>query len=256
MDVSGSMRAVDVQPNRLSASQAAAKSFVAELPSNVRVGVVSFAATAAVVQTPTYNREDIVAAIDRFQLQRGTAIGSGIIVSLATIFPDAGIDVSSMIYGRDSPRGVPLDQARKAEKPEFIPVAPGSYTSAAIVLLTDGQRTTGPDSLEAARIAAERGVRVFTVGFGTVGGETIGFGGWSMRVRLDEETLKAIAKTTHGEYFYAGTARDLKKVYESLNARLVLEKKDIEISALFAAAAAITALASAVLSLLWFSRIL
>jgi Ca-activated chloride channel family protein len=256
MDISGSMRAIDVEPNRLSASQAAAKAFVAELPSSVRVGVVSFAATASVVQMPTHNREDIIAAIDRFQLQRATAIGSGIIVSLATIFPEAGIDVSSLIYGREAPRGVPLDEARKADKPEFKPVPPGSYTSAVIVLLTDGQRTTGPDSLEAARMAAERGVRIFTVGFGTKGGETIGFGGWSMRVRLDEETLKAIAKMTLGEYFYAGTAGDLKKVYESLSSRFVLEKKDLEVSALFAAAAAVVALASAVLSLLWFSRIL
>jgi Ca-activated chloride channel family protein len=256
MDVSGSMRAVDVQPNRISAAQAAAKAFVAEQPSNVRIGVVSFAATASVVQTPTQNREDIVAAIDRFQLQRGTAIGSGIIVSLATIFPDAGIDVSSLIYGRYAPRGVPLDQAGKAEKPPFKPVPPGSYTSAAIILLTDGQRTTGPDSMEAARMAADRGVRIFTVGIGTTRGETIGYEGWSMRVRLDEDTLKAIADVTRGQYFYAGTATDLKKVYESLNARFLLEKKDMEISALFAAAAAITGLVSAALSLLWFNRIL
>jgi Ca-activated chloride channel homolog len=256
IDVSGSMRATDVQPNRISAAQAAAKAFVAEQPSNVRIGVVSFAGTAAVVQPPTQNREDIFAAIDRFQLQRATAIGSGIIVSLATIFPDAGIDVSSLIYGRNAPRGVPLDPTRKGEKPAFTPVPPGSYTSAAIILLTDGQRTTGPDSIEAARLAAERGVRVFTVGFGTKSGETIGFEGWSMRVRLDEETLKAIANITHGEYFYAGTATDLRKVYQSLNARLVLEKKDMEISALFSAAAAVTALVSALLSLLWFNRIL
>ncbi len=256
MDVSGSMRATDVQPTRLAASQAAAKAFVADQPSNVRIGVVSFAGTAAVVQMPTQNREDIIAAIDRFQLQRATAIGSGIIVSLATIFPDAGIDVSSLIYGRNAPRGVPLDQSNKSEKPAFKPVPPGSYSSAAIILLTDGQRTTGPDSLEAAKMAAERGVRIFTVGFGTKGGETIGFEGWSMRVRLDEETLKSIASLTRGEYFYAGTANDLKKVYESLNARFLLEKKDMEISALFAAAAAVTALVSALLSLLWFHRIL
>jgi Ca-activated chloride channel family protein len=256
MDVSGSMRATDVQPNRISAAQAAAKAFVAEQPSNVRIGVVSFAGTASVVQMPTRNREDIIAAIDRFQLQRATAIGSGIIVSLATIFPEAGIDVSSLIYGHNTPRGVPLDGARKAENPAFKPVPPGSYTSAAIILLTDGQRTTGPDSLEAARMAADRGVRVFTVGIGTKSGETIGFEGWSMRVRLDEETLKAIAKLTHGEYFYAGSATDLKKVYESLNARLVLEKNDMEISSLFSAAAAVAALVSALLSLLWFNRIL
>ncbi|HSE85901.1 MAG TPA: VWA domain-containing protein [Candidatus Binatia bacterium] len=256
MDVSGSMRATDVHPNRLAAAQAAAKAFVAEQPSNVRIGVVSFAGTAAVVQAPTQNREDIIAAIDRFQLQRGTAIGSGIIVSLATIFPEAGIEVSSLIYGRDAPRGMPLDQARKPEKPLFKPVPPGSYTSAAIILLTDGQRTTGPSSIEAAQMAADRGVRVFTVGFGTAAGETIGFEGWNMRVHLDEASLKAIASMTRGEYFYAGTAKDLRKVYESLNSRLVLEKKAIEISALFAAAAAVLVLVSGLLSLLWFSRIL
>jgi Ca-activated chloride channel family protein len=256
MDVSGSMRATDVQPNRISAAQAAAKAFVAEQPSSVRIGVVSFAATASVVQPPTQNREDILAAIDRFQLQRGTAIGSGIIVSLATIFPEAGIDVSSLIYGRDAPRGIPLDQTRKTEKPIFTPVPPGSYTSAAIILLTDGQRTTGPSTIEAAQMAADRGVRVFTVGIGTTTGETIGFEGWSMRVHLDEGTLKAIANLTHGEYFYAGTATELKKVYETLNSKLVLEKKDMEISALFSAAAAVIALVSASLSLLWFNRIL
>jgi Ca-activated chloride channel family protein len=255
MDVSGSMRAADVKPNRLAASQAAAKAFIAEQPPTTRIGVVSFAATASLVQTPTRNREDIIASIDRFQPQRGTAIGSGIIVSLATLFPDAGIDVSKLLYGRDAWRSIPLDQAREPEKKDFKPVPPGSYNSGAIILLTDGQRTTGPDSLEAARMAADRGVRVFTVGVGTKDGETIGFGGWSMRVRLDEETLKNIANLTHGEYFYAGTATDLVKVYKTLNSRLVLEKKETEITALLSAAAAIMVLLAAALSLLWFNRI-
>ena len=255
MDVSGSMRATDVQPNRLAAAQAAAKAFVAEQPPTTRIGVVSFAATAALVQTPTRNREDIITSIDRFQLQRGTAIGSGIIVSLATLFPNSGIDVSKLIYGRDARRSFLRDQAREAEKKDFKPVPPGSYTSGAIILLTDGQRTTGPDSLEAARMAAERGVRVFTVGVGTKDGETSGFEGWSMRVRLDEETLKNIANVTHGEYFYAGTATDLVKIYKSLNSRLVLEKKETEITALLAAAAALMVLLAAALSLLWFNRI-
>jgi Ca-activated chloride channel family protein len=256
MDVSGSMRATDVQPNRLAASQAAAKAFIAEQPANVRIGVVSFAGTAAVVQVPTRNREDLIAAIDRFQLQRGTAIGSGIIVSLATLFPEDGIDVSALIYGRYGARGVPLDQAGKSEKPALKPVPPGSYPSAAIILLTDGQRTTGPDSLEAAKMAADRGVRIFTVGFGTRAGETIGFDGWSMRVRLDEDTLKGIASMTHGQYFHAGSATDLKKVYDSLNSRLVFEKKEMEVSALFAAGAAVVVLVSALLSMLWFNRVL
>ena len=258
MDVSGSMRATDVEPNRITAAQNAAKAFIRDQPSNVRIGIVSFAGTASVVQAPTQNREDLIAAIDRFQLQRATAIGSGIIVSLATIFPDAGIDVSALIYGRSGPRGVPLDQLGKTdkEKKDFKPVPPGSYTSAAIILLTDGQRTTGPDSIDAARMAADRGVRVFTVGFGTKSGETIGFEGWSMRVRLDEETLKTIASMTRGEYFYAGTAADLRKVYESLNSRFLLERKDMEISALFAGGAAIAAILSGLLSVVWFNRIL
>jgi Ca-activated chloride channel family protein len=105
-------------------------------------------------------------------------------------------------------------------------------------------------------MAADRGVRVYTVGIGTPNGETLGFEGWSMRVRLDEASLKAIANMTRGEYFYAGTASDLKKVYQSLNSRLVLEKKETEITALFSAAAAVIALVSALLSLLWFNRIL
>ncbi len=259
MDVSGSMRATDVLPNRLVASQNAAKAFLADLPRNVRVGIVAFAGTASVVQPATLSREDLVTAIDKFQLQRGTAIGNGIVVSLAELFPDAGIDLASMQYGRERQRGTSLDQSSredKAAKKDFVPVAPGSYTSAAIILLTDGQRTTGVDSLEAAKLAADRGVRVYTVGVGTVDGETIGFEGWSMRVKLDEETLKGIARATQAEYFYAGTATDLKKVYETLSSRLAVEKKETEISGLMALVAATLALLSAGLSLAWFNRIL
>ena len=258
MDVSGSMRATDVQPNRLVAAQNAAKAFLKDLPRNVRVGIVAFAGTASVVQPSTLSREDLSAAIDKFQLQRGTAIGNGIVVSLAEIFPNAGISLDAMQNGRDRQRGVSLDQAGKDKdaKPAFVPVAPGSYTSAAIILLTDGQRTTGVDSLEAAKAAADRGIRVYTVGVGTVDGETIGFEGWSMRVKLDEETLKGIARTTQAEYFYAGTAADLKKVYETLSSRLAVEKKETEISGLMALVAAALALLSAGLSLAWFNRIL
>ena len=255
MDVSGSMRAADVQPNRLVAAQNAAKAFIAELPHNVKVGIVAFAGSAQVAQSPTVNHEDLVTAIDRFQLQRATATGNAIVISLATLFPDAGIELESLQGGRERQRGFAIDAERKPKK-DFTPVAPGSYTSAAIIMLTDGQRTTGVDPLDAAKLAADRGVRVYTVGIGTVDGETIGFEGWSMRVRLDEDTLKAIANKTSAEYFYAGTATDLKKVYETLSSKLTVEKKETEISALFAMAAAALAVLSAGLSLLWFNRIL
>ena len=254
MDVSGSMRATDVLPSRIVAAQNAAKAFLTELPRNIKVGIVAFAGSAQVAQIPTLNREDLISAIDRFQLQRGTAIGNGIVMSLATLFPDAGIDLAQLQYGQRQ-RGVSIDEKPK-EKQEFTPVAPGSYSSAAIILLTDGQRTTGVDSLEAAKLASERGVRVYTVGIGTVNGETIGFEGWSMRVKLDEETLKAIASKTQADYFYAGTAADLKKVYETLSSRLTVEKRETEISGLLALVAAALAIASAGLSMLWFNRIL
>ena len=252
MDVSGSMRAEDVQPNRLVASQEAAKTFVQALPRDARVGVIAFAGTAAVVQAPTTSRDDVIAAIDRFQLQRATATGSAIILSLATLFPDHQIEIQHVTGQRNFP-GRRIGEERP--KPEFTPVEPGSYESAAIIMLTDGQRTTGPDPVDAAKMAAERGVRVYTVGVGTKEGDIIGFEGWSMRVRLDEDALKEVARITHGEYYYAGTAEDLKKVYQSLSSRVVTERKEVEITAFFAAAGALLALMSAGLSVFWFGRV-
>jgi len=267
MDVSRSMQAADVEPNRISAAQTAAKSFIEALPRNIRLGIVAFAGTASVVQTPTQNRDDLIAAIDRFQLQRGTATGSGLLVALAQLFPDAGIDLEAILYDNAYYRyGVitrdtgasSIDRARKAtkaEKKNFTPAVPGSYTSGAIILLSDGRRTTGPDPLEAARMAADRGVRVFTVGFGTKDGGTIpGFEGMGFYVRLDEETLKAVANITGAEYFHAGSAADLRKVYQSLNTKFAMERQETEISALLSAAAALLVIGAAALSLLWFHR--
>lgn len=254
MDVSLSMRATDVKPTRLAAAQEAAKAFLKDLPRSVKVGIVSFAGTAQVVQPATLSRDDLVAAIDRFQLQRGTAVGSGIVVALSELFPDEGIDLGEMTYG-SARHGRRIDEAPRARKKEFVPVAPGSYESAAVILLTDGRRTTGVDTLEAAKMAADRGVRVYAVGLGTVDGEVAGFEGWSMYLKLDEPSLKAVAQATQGEYFYAGNADTLRVVYEKLGSRLQLEKKETELSALLALGAAVLAIAAAALSLLWFNRI-
>jgi len=261
MDVSGSMRAADVQPSRIAAAQAAAKGFVEDQPTSTRIGIVTFAATASVLQPPTQSREDLLAAIDRFQLQRGTAVGSGILVALKTIFPEVEFDLRASNprgeSARDAKRGAPLDAPKSGDKDKDAPkTAPGSYASAVIILLTDGQTTTGPDPIESARMAADRGVRVYTVGIGTPGGEILGSEGWSMRVKLDEDALKTIANVTRGDYFYAGNAKDLKKIYEGMNSRFTMETKETEITSLFSAAAAALALIAAMLSLLWFNRIL
>ncbi len=257
MDVSGSMRATDVEPDRLTAAQNAAKAFIKELPRHVRVGVVAFAGTAQLAQLPTQSHDDLLKAIDSFQLQRGTATGNGIMVALATLFPDAGIDIAAL-GGRQAMRVLPMDQVTRPEPEQktFTPVAPGSYRSAAIIMLTDGQRTTGVDPLEAAQWAADRGVRVYTVGVGTVQGEVIGFEGWSMRVRLDEDTLKAVALRTNAEYFHAATAQDLRKVYETLSSRISVETKETEVTALMALAGAALMLLTGALSVWWFGRVL
>lgn len=252
MDISGSMRATDVAPNRLAAAQAAARSFVEVLPGDTRVGIVAFAATAALVQAPTRSRDDVLAAVDRFQLQRGTAIGSGLVLALATLLPEAGIDPRLLVDD-----GEPASPGeRKDDGPPREPVPAGSYPYCAVVLLTDGERTTGPTVEVAAKLAADHGVRVYTVGVGTAEGGVVGYEGWSMRVRLDEASLKTIADTTRGEYFHAGDAEQLRNIYRKLGTRLTLEEKYTEITALFTAVGAALMLLAALLSMLWFRRIL
>jgi Ca-activated chloride channel family protein len=257
IDVSGSMKATDVQPTR-SRRRAGGRARVRRRPAEVDQGrLVAFAGTASLVQPPTNVKEDLLAAIDRFQLQRGTAVGSAILVSLKTILPDVEFDLRSQNPRPkpDGPRALTTEPGKERKEPPK-PVEPGTHDTAVIVLLTDGQTTTGPDPIESAKMAAERGVRVYTVGVGTPKGEIIAAEGWSMRVRLDEDALKSISILTRGEYFYAGDAGDLKKVYEGLSTRFSFEKKAIEVTAVFAAAAALVTILAAALSVLWFHRIL
>jgi Ca-activated chloride channel family protein len=254
IDTSGSMRATDVKPNRLAAAQSAARTFVENQPRHSRIGIVSIAGTASVVQSPTDNRADLLQAIERVQLQRGTALGSGIYISLATLLPDAGIDVQLLVHGRSSRSWWSgAERAREDRKP----VPPGSNRSVAIVLLSDGQNTHGPDPLEAAKLAAEHGVRIYIVGIGSPEGITLGFSGWSMRVRLDEATLKKIAATTLGEYYAVTSAQELKNIYEHLSARIVIERKRAtDVTAVFVGFGALLLVISALFSVLWFNRVL
>ena len=279
MDVSGSMRAQDVDPNRITAAQYAAKEFIKGQPRDVRIGIVAFAGTAFLVQPPTTSRDDLNAAIDRFELQRGTAVGSGILVAMKTLFPGEEIDDGQgrggfyggfgSGYGGGYGGGGggsfstaggggqgSLDQPSQPKKPAPAPVPPGSNSTALIIVMTDGQTNAGADPVEAARVAATHGVRVFTVGFGSATGDVVGFGGRYMRAQLDEEALKQIADMTRAQYFHATTGGELKKIYQGLNKQLIKERKETEITAFFAAAAAALALTAATLSMLWFNRIL
>ena len=254
MDVSLSMRVDDVKPSRLVAAQEAAKLFLRDLPKNIEVGLVTFAGSTHVAQGATLDREALVAAIDGFQMQTGTAVGNAIVASLAELFPDDGIDVGEMTFGR-KPQGRSLDDRTKPPPRELTPVAPGSYDAAAIILLSDGRRTTGVDTLAAAKMAADRGVRIHVVGLGTIDGEGATPEGMPIYLRLDEPTLREVARMTGGEYHHAGTAEKLRSVYETLGSRVQVQTRDTEVTALVGLAAAVVALAGAMLSLVWFGRI-
>jgi len=268
MDVSGSMRATDVNPSRIIAAQTAAKAYIKDQPRDVRIGIVAFAATALLVQSPTTDHAALNAAIDRFELQRGTAVGSGILVAMSTLFPQDDFPINQFNssnfggYGRwgnydfrDRYGGVALGERAKAPPKKHVPVEPGSYKNAVAILLTDGQTNAGYDPVEAARIASEYGLRVYTVGFGTAHGNIVGFGGWSMRAQLDEAALKKVADMTRARYFHATSAEDLKAVYNVLSRQLVVEVREMEITSFFAALAALLMAAAAGLSLAWFHRI-
>lgn len=255
MDISLSMRVSDVKPTRLVAAQDAAKLFLKDLPRHIEVGLVTFAGSTQVAQRATREREPLVAAIDGFQMQRGTAVGNAIVMSLAELFPDHGIDVGDMTFGNARKQGRSLDDKVKPPPKQITPVAPGSHPSAAIILLTDGRRTTGVDTLEAAKMAADRGVKIYVIGLGTVDGYASGMDGLAYYLQLDEPTLREVARMTGGEYHHAATAEALRGVYQGLGSSMQVVTRETEVAPLLALVAALLMAAAGTLSVLWFRRI-
>lgn len=254
IDVSLSMRVSDVKPNRMVAAQEAAKAFLREAPRSIEVGIITFAGTSQVAQRPTRDREALTAVIDAFQMQTHTAIGNAIVTCLAELFPDHDIDLGELTFGARE-RGRSLDDKDKPARKFIAPVPPGSYDSAAIILLSDGRRTMGVDTLEAAKMAADRGVRIYVIGLGTVSGDAPPGESMPIYFQLDEPTLREVARMTGGEYHHAGTAEALRSVYENLGSRLEVQARETELTSLVALAAALLAFAAAGLSVLWFGRI-
>jgi len=254
IDISRSMRVADVKPTRMVAAQEAAKAFLAEMPRHIEVGLVTFAGTAQVAQQATIDRAALVGAIDAIQMQLGTAIGNGLVLCLAELFPDHGIDLAEMTFGARR-AGRSLDDKAKPPPRQVKPVPPGSYDAGAIILLTDGRRTTGVDTVEAAKMAADRGVRVHVVGLGTPDGHAGWGDGMAIYLQLDETTLRQVAAITGGEYHHAASAEALRSVYQNLGSQLQMKTRDTELTALLAGAAAALLLAGAALSVLWFGRV-
>jgi Ca-activated chloride channel family protein len=254
MDVSLSMRVQDVKPTRMVAAQDAAKTFLQALPPHIEVGLVTFAGSVQVAQRVTLDRPALVSAIDAIQMQTHTAVGSAIVLCLAELFPEQGIDLGAMNFGPQR-KGRSLDESGKAQPKEFTPVEPGSYDSAAIILLTDGRRTTGVDTLEAAKMAADRGVRIYVVGLGTPDGHLAVGEGMAIYLQLDEATLREVARLTGGEYHHAGSAEALRSIYQKLGSRVQVQTRETELTALLALLGAVLIVAGASLSVLWFGRV-
>ncbi len=243
-DVSGSMAADDLAPTRMAAAKAAARAFVGQQPSTVLIGVVAFSDSGFSVQVPTDDPTLVLAAIDRLTPERGTSIARGIDESLSTIAAaDAG--PAAGYYSNRSPDPTP----------EPTPVPKGTYTSAAIVLLTDGENNQAPDPLDAAQAAADRGVRIDTVGIGSAAGTTLEIEGFKVHTQLDEATLQQIADRTGGTYYAASDAASLSAIYAGIDTRLTVKPEEMEVTSLFAGAGLLVLMVGGVASLAWIGRL-
>jgi Ca-activated chloride channel family protein len=256
LDVSRSMCSNDIPPNRLEAAKDAAQNFVQNRMDGREIGIVAFAGFAELIQPPTTNVQSLTESIENLTPARRTAIGSAILRS---------IDAIAEIDDRVSPSDIVGSEAGTSPLPD------GEYVPHIIVLLTDGASNAGPFPLTAAEQAAARGIRVYTIGYGTTNGNSVmdcndafsnadpfgggGFGplggGGGFRRDIDEATLKEIASVTDGEYYVATSAGELEDVFQNLPSYVVVTEETIEIGAFFTAFAALLAILAMIFSMLW-----
>ena len=267
IDVSRSMCSTDVPPNRMVAAQEAALSFIRRQPPSTQIGIVAFAGFAAMLQPPTSDQEVLEDVIQSLTFERRTAVGSGILKAIDAIAESDSSVAPSVQPGANS--------GNDGSQP--TPVPTGAYAPAIIVVLTDGASNRGPLPQEAAQQAADRGIRVYTIGYGTANGGPMncfpgagessdpwsgrhgmfmepqwgGGGGGGFRRGIDEATLIEVADMTGGEYYAAESAEELHQVFEELPLSLIMRHEVTEISAAFAAIGAIFATLAIALSMLW-----
>ena len=258
LDVSRSMCSTDIPPNRLKAAKAAILSFIDRQDANTQIGIVAFAGFAEIVQPPTSDQEVLRAAVNNLATARRTAIGSGILKSL-----DAIAEVNQSIAPSVSGSGSEVQQ---------VPAPKGEFAPDIVVVLSDGASNTGPQPLEAAFQAVDRGVRIYTIGYGTASGSAMrcgdqfqeqffqgggqGFGGWGFgggfRRGIDEETLMGVAEMTGGEYYSATSAGELHDVFEQLPTYLITKEDNTEISVVFSAVGMLFTSLAILLSMVWY----
>lgn len=241
-DVSNSMIAEDLEPTRIDAAKVAARAFVEQQPATIQIGVVAFGNGGLVAQTPTNDQIDVLAAIERLTPQGGTSLGQGIFSSLVAVAGDT----------------LPIDES--AFDPESFdqgapPLQIGSFPSAVVLLLTDGENTAPPDPLTIAQAAAEAQIRIYPIGIGSQEGAVIDVEGFNILTQLNEGALEEIAALTNGTYYHAADADQLREIYETIDLQLTVRGEEMEITALLAIAAFLLALTGGVLSMLWFGRV-
>jgi Ca-activated chloride channel family protein len=242
-DVSGSMAATDIQPTRMEAAKTVAKDFVKRQPSTVQIGVVAFSDSGLSVQVPTNDQQAILASIDRIQPQRGTSLANGILVSLDTIAKESG--QTPLLSSDFAPELLPTP----------TPVPPGTFSSAVIVLITDGENNMNPDPLAAAQAAADRGIRIQTIGIGSPAGSDIQVNGFTIHTQLNEDMLKQISQLTSGVYYNAQNEDDLRSIYSNIKPQVVISAEKTEVTAILAGFGFLLLLIGGTLSLIWFNRV-
>ena len=235
-DVSASMAADDVEPTRMDVAKQVGRTLVEQRPGSARIGVVAFGEGGLVVQPPTDDDDALLATIDRLVPQSGTSLGRGILTALNMVYPESYLssDGTAPLAG-SAPQAAPAPSI--------------------IVLLTDGENTDPPDPLEAAQLAIDHGVRVYTVGLGTSAGAVVEIDGFNLSTSLNEPVLQEVALLTEGEYFRIEEMDDAPPVYEELETEFVIESREIEITSILGAVSMLVLLIGGGLSLLWFGRV-
>jgi Ca-activated chloride channel homolog len=243
-DVSGSMAADDINPTRMEAAKAVDETFVQEMPSSVQLGVVAFSDSGFLVQPPSSKKDDILAAISRLSPQRGTSLGQGIITSLRAIANQFDIDATEQISQEEDDLVSSLDLADR-----------DIYESTILILLSDGENNMDPDPLEAASLAAQYGLRIYTIGVGSIAGTTLNINGFILHSQLDEAVLQEISRISDGAYFNAQSDEDLLIAFSDLSPMLRVRPERIEITSILTATSVLFLLTGAFFSFAWFRRL-
>jgi Ca-activated chloride channel family protein len=240
-DVSGSMAADDLKPTRMEAAKTAAEDFLNQQPATIPIGVVAFSDNGLTVQAPTLDREKILATIKRLSPQRGTSLASGMLAAI------------NVLQGSEKTRY--YTNLTPTPTPSPTPVPAGVYMPGVIVLLTDGENNQQPDPMTVAKLAADRGIRIYTVGIGSPAGANLSVEGFTIHTQLDEPTLQALAAATGGTYFNAQSTDELRTIYGSISPQLVTKSEKQEITYLLAGISIVLLLIGSAFSLLWFGRV-